>query len=82
MSPTRTSREGFAASWFAKIRFKSQALDACSRVLKKRAAQSHLSIRIPVTLLFSYTITSTSLTLFSIMQNQAASCSEIHIPTE
>jgi hypothetical protein len=31
----------------------SQALDACSRVLKKRAAQSHLSMRVPVMELFS-----------------------------
>jgi hypothetical protein len=28
-------------------------LEACSRVLKKRAAQSHLSMRVPVMLLFS-----------------------------
>jgi hypothetical protein len=31
----------------------SQALEACSRVLKKRAAQSHLSMRVPVMNLFS-----------------------------
>jgi hypothetical protein len=31
----------------------SQALEACSRVLKKRAAHSHLSMRVPVIRLFS-----------------------------
>ncbi len=55
MSPTRTSREGLAAVLFEVMRFMSQALEACSRVLKKRAAQSHLSMRVPVMLLFSYT---------------------------
>ena len=33
---------------FEMMRFMSQALEACSRVLKKRAAQSHLSMRVPV----------------------------------
>ena len=32
------------------MRLRSQALEACSRVLKKRAAQSHLSMRVPVML--------------------------------
>jgi hypothetical protein len=31
----------------------SQAFEACSRVLKKRAAHSHLSMRVPVMLVFS-----------------------------
>jgi hypothetical protein len=35
------------------MRCSSQALEACSRVLKKRAAQSHLSMRVPVMLVFS-----------------------------
>jgi hypothetical protein len=48
MSPTRTSREGLAAWLFEVMRFMSQALEACSRVLKKRAAHSHLSMRVPV----------------------------------
>jgi len=49
----RTSRAGFAARLFDVMRFMSQALEACSRVLKKRAAQSHLSMRVPVMLLLS-----------------------------
>lgn len=49
----RTSRAGFADWLFEVMRFMSQALEACSRVLKKRAAQSHLSMRVPVMLLFS-----------------------------
>ena len=49
----RTSREGFAETLFEVMRFMSQALEACSRVLKKRAAQSHLSMRVPVMNLFS-----------------------------
>ena len=32
----------------------SQALEASSRVLKKRAAQSHLSMRVPSMRVFSY----------------------------
>src|ERR1700744_113025 len=48
MSPARTSREGLAETLFEVMRFMSQALEACSRVLKKRAAQSHLSMRVPV----------------------------------
>jgi hypothetical protein len=32
----------------------SQDFEACSRVLKKRAAHSHLSMRVPVMRLFSY----------------------------
>src|ERR1700677_1149818 len=48
MSPIRTSREGLADCWLEVMRFMSQALDASSRVLKKRAAHSHLSMRVPV----------------------------------
>ena len=46
----RTSRAGLAGWLFEVMRFMSQALEACSRVLKKRAAQSHLSMRVPVML--------------------------------
>lgn len=53
MSPMRTSRAGLAARLFEVMRLSSQALEACSRVLKKRAAQSHLSMRVPVMLVFS-----------------------------
>ena len=47
-SPTRTSRAGLAGWLLERMRWSSQALEACSRVLKKRAAQSHLSMRVPV----------------------------------
>src|ERR1700723_3704687 len=53
MSPIRTSRAGFAGWRLERTRCSSQALEACSRVLKKRAAQSHLSMRVPVMRLFS-----------------------------
>jgi hypothetical protein len=53
----RTSRAGFAEMLFEVMRFMSQALEACSRVLKKRAAQSHLSMRVPVMSLFSAAVT-------------------------
>src|ERR1700723_1571611 len=52
-SPTRTSRAGLAGWLLERMRWSSQALEACSRVLKKRAAQSHLSMRVPVMRLFS-----------------------------
>src|ERR1700728_1611087 len=45
MSPTRTSRAGLAAWPLEVMRPRSQALEASERVLKKRAAQSHLSMR-------------------------------------
>ena len=48
-----TSRAGFAGWLLERMRFRSQALEACSRVLKKRAAQSHLSMRVPVMLILS-----------------------------
>src|ERR1700726_1140297 len=48
MSPNRTSRAGLAGCPFELIRPSSQAFDACSRVLKNRAAHNHLSIRVPV----------------------------------
>jgi len=41
----RTSRAGLARKPFDSIRPRSQAREAMARVLKKRAAQSHLSIR-------------------------------------
>src|SRR5262245_51325274 len=44
MSPMRTSREGFACWPFDEILPSSQARAASERVLKNRAAQSHLSI--------------------------------------
>ncbi len=50
----RTSRAGLAGWLFEVMRLSSQALEACSRVLKKRAAQSHLSMRVPVMDLFSF----------------------------
>jgi hypothetical protein len=46
----RTSRAGLAGMLLERTRFRSHALEACSRVLKKRAAQSHLSMRVPVML--------------------------------
>ncbi len=49
----QTSRAGLAGWLFEVTRLSSQALEACSRVLKKRAAQSHLSMRVPVMDLFS-----------------------------
>ena len=52
-SPTWTSRAGLAGWLLERMRFRSQALEACSRVLKKRAAQSHLSMRVPVMLVLS-----------------------------
>src|ERR1035441_7112179 len=52
MSPTRTSRAGLARAPLEVVRLISHALEACSRVLKKRAAQSHLSMRVPVMRLF------------------------------
>ena len=48
MSPMWTSRAGLAGCRLERMRWSSQALEACSRVLKKRAAQSHLSMRVPV----------------------------------
>src|SRR6478752_807118 len=45
MSPTRTSRAGFASISLERMRPMSHALAASARVLKKRAAQSHLSMR-------------------------------------
>jgi hypothetical protein len=51
VSPTRSSREGLAGMPLAVIRPRSQAWEASERVLKKRAAQSHLSI---LTLRLSY----------------------------
>ena len=47
-SPTRISRAGLAGWLLERMRWSSQAFEACSRVLKKRAAQSHLSMRVPV----------------------------------
>src|SRR5579859_8027145 len=47
MSPGLISRAGLAGSWFHCTRPSSQALAASTRVLKKRAAQSHLSMRTP-----------------------------------
>src|SRR5882757_4544832 len=44
-SPVWTSREGLASWPLATMRPSSQARAASARVLKKRAAQSHLSIR-------------------------------------
>jgi len=44
MSPTRTSREAFACCPLAVILPRSQDREASDLVLKKRAAQSHLSI--------------------------------------
>ena len=49
-----TSRAGLAGWRLERMRWRSQALEACSRVLKKRAAQSHLSMRMPVMGLFSF----------------------------
>ena len=43
------SRAGLALTPFESMRPSSQAFDASARVLKKRAAQSHLSMRIAVT---------------------------------
>src|SRR5579871_6931400 len=45
MSPTWTSRAGLASISLERMRPRSQALEARARVLKKRAAQSHLSMR-------------------------------------
>lgn len=45
LSPIRTSREGLTDCPLAWIRPSSQEWDARERVLKKRAAQSHLSMR-------------------------------------
>src|SRR5438045_2854865 len=53
MSPTLTSRAGFAVTPFDSMRPSSQARAASARVLKNRAAQSHLSMRTPFTPLFS-----------------------------
>src|ERR1035441_6777512 len=47
MSPARTSRAGLAVCPLDSIRPSSQARDASDRVLKNRAAQSHLSILMP-----------------------------------
>src|SRR5947209_13192926 len=47
-SPMWTSRADLVGWLLERMRFTSQALEACSRVLKKRAAQSHLSMRVPV----------------------------------
>src|SRR5262249_45298438 len=52
--PTFTSRAGFAVTPFDSMRPRSQARDESARVLKKRAAHSHLSILTPVTIPFSY----------------------------
>src|SRR5215475_2633732 len=56
MSPAWTSREGLANCPLDWILPRSQARDARERVLKKRAAQSHLSIRTEVMALFSYEV--------------------------
>ena len=48
VSPMWTSRAGLAGWRLERTRWRSQALEACSRVLKKRAAHSHLSMRVPV----------------------------------
>ncbi len=48
VSPRRTSRADLAGWPLDWTRFRSQALEARARVLKKRAAQSHLSMRVPV----------------------------------
>src|SRR6202012_3583082 len=53
-SPVWTSRDGFASCPFERMRLSSQAREARARVLKKRAAQSHLSIRTPVIVQLSY----------------------------
>ena len=45
LSPARTSRAGLALSPLDRILPRSHAREACARVLKKRAAQSHLSMR-------------------------------------
>ncbi len=52
VSPTRTSRAAFATWPFDTIRPRSQAFFASVRVLKKRVAQSHASIRRPVIVQF------------------------------
>src|SRR5579863_1159482 len=43
--PARTSRAGLASISLQRMRPSSQAFEASARVLKKRAAQSHLSMR-------------------------------------
>src|SRR5579862_4003557 len=48
MSPMRMSREGFTDCPSHSTRPSSQAREAIERVLKNRAAQSHLSILMPV----------------------------------
>src|SRR5579871_1957915 len=48
MSPTRISRAGFTGCLLNSMRPSSHARAAIARVLKKRAAQSHLSMRMPV----------------------------------
>jgi hypothetical protein len=60
MSLNFTARAAFAVTPFASIRLSSQAFDASPRVLKNRAAQSHLSIRTESIPSFSYKILQTS----------------------
>src|SRR5580658_8430583 len=54
ISLTRTSRAGLAWMLFEWMRPSSQAFCASARVLKKRAAQSHLSIRTEVSIDFLF----------------------------